>query len=116
LKQEVVKNSEAEKTKRINEAEGQGAAILTVATATAEGLRSVAAALAAQGGADAARLRVAEEYVRQIGDFAINANTIIVPSSVSDPASMIASAFGVFDQMRSGEGAAPAPIQPPPRR
>jgi regulator of protease activity HflC (stomatin/prohibitin superfamily) len=118
FKQEVVKNSEAEKTKRINEAEGQAAAILSVATATAEGLRSVASALASQGGADAARLRVAEEYVRQIGDFAMNANTIIVPSSVSDPATMIASAFGVFDQMRSGDDRSPTtgPLNPPARR
>src|SRR5437763_10627922 len=41
-KQQVIKASEAKKQQNINEAEGQAAAILSVATATAEGLRRVA--------------------------------------------------------------------------
>ena len=100
-KQEVIKQSEAQKTRQINEAEGQAAAILSVATATAEGLRQVAQSLASPGGDQAARLRVAEEYVKQIGAFAEQANTIIVPSNVSEPSSIVASAFTVFDQLRA---------------
>jgi hypothetical protein len=41
-KQQVIKASEASKQQQINEAEGQAAAILAVAKATAEGIRSVA--------------------------------------------------------------------------
>ena len=44
-KQRVIKASEANKQQQINEAEGQAAAILAVATATAEGLRQVGGAL-----------------------------------------------------------------------
>ncbi|MBM4222055.1 MAG: paraslipin, partial [Gammaproteobacteria bacterium] len=44
-KQRVIKASEAAKQKQINEAEGEAAAILAVATATAEGLRQVAVSL-----------------------------------------------------------------------
>src|SRR5437868_10335988 len=44
-KQQVIKASEAKKQQNINEAEGQGAAIMTVAKATAEGIRQVAEAI-----------------------------------------------------------------------
>ena len=41
----MIKASEARKQQQINEAEGQAAAILAVATATAEGIRRVAEAI-----------------------------------------------------------------------
>jgi regulator of protease activity HflC (stomatin/prohibitin superfamily) len=112
LKQETIKASEAHKTRQINEAEGQAAAILAVAQATGEGLRAVATSLSAEGGFEAARLRVAEAYVSQIGSFASDANAIIVPANVSDPSSMVASAFAVFDQLRAQPQApSPAPTR-----
>lgn len=101
LKQETVKASEAEKAKQINEAEGRAAAILSIATATAEGMRQVAAALSVQGGHEAARLRIAEEYLKQLGYVAGDARSIIVPSSLTDPAAMIGSAMGVFDHFKN---------------
>jgi len=99
-KQETIKNSEADKLKRINEAEGQAAAILSVARATADGLKMVADNLAAPGGAEAARLRVAEEYVRQFGHLAKTSNTMIVPANASELSGMLATAFSVFDQQK----------------
>ena len=42
VKQQVIKASEARKQQQINEAEGEAAAILAVASATAEGIRQVA--------------------------------------------------------------------------
>lgn len=100
-KQEVIKQSEAQKISQINEAEGQAAAIMSVAHATADGLKQVALSLSAPGGDHAAKLRVAEEYVKQISQFAASANTIIVPANVGDPSAMIASAFTVFDQLKN---------------
>ena len=61
----MIKASEANKQQQINEAEGQAAAILAVATATAEGLRRVGSALSDRGGIEAMQLRIGEEYVRQ---------------------------------------------------
>jgi regulator of protease activity HflC (stomatin/prohibitin superfamily) len=58
-KQQVIKASEAKRQQQINEAEGQASAIRAVATATAHGLREVAAAIQADGGRDAVQLRVA---------------------------------------------------------
>lgn len=100
-KQEVIKASEADKTKQINEAEGKSAAILSVATATAEGLRQIALSMNMPGGSDAARLKVAEEYLKQMGQIALDARSIIVPANVSDPSSMVATAMSVFDNFRN---------------
>src|SRR5204863_10140618 len=58
-KQQVIKASEAKKQQSINEAEGQAAAIMAVARATGEGIKSVAAAIQAPGGLEAVQLRVA---------------------------------------------------------
>lgn len=99
-KQESIKQSEAEKTRQINEAEGQASAILEVAKATAEGIRMVGEALSLKGGHEAASLKIAEEYVKQLGNMATNSNMLIVPSNVSDPATMVATAFSTFDKMR----------------
>lgn len=105
MKQETIKYSEADKQKRINEAEGQASAILAVARATAEGLETIAKALNAPGGKEAAQLRVAEEYVKEFGNFASDANTIIVPATPTDMSAMVATAFSVFNGI-SGQGGA----------
>src|ERR1700693_5041655 len=55
-KKRVLKASEASKQQQINEADGQAAAILAVATATAEGLRKVGGALTERGGIEAMQL------------------------------------------------------------
>lgn len=100
-KQQVIKNSEASRQQQINEAEGRASAILAVARATSDGLKMVAAVLAGAGGQDAARLRVAEEYVKQFGALAKESNTMIVPASASDMSGMIATAMSVFDKART---------------
>jgi regulator of protease activity HflC (stomatin/prohibitin superfamily) len=99
-KQRVIKESEAVRQQQINEAAGEAEAILAVATATAEGLRRVAEAVATAGGREAMQLRVAEDYVRQFGNLARSSNTLVVPANLSDVASMIALATKVFDQSR----------------
>jgi regulator of protease activity HflC (stomatin/prohibitin superfamily) len=96
-KQRVIKESEAAKQQQINEADGEAQAILAVATATAEGLKQVAAAVNSAGGREAMQLRVAEDYVQQFGNLAKVANTLVVPANLSDVASMIALATKVFE-------------------
>ncbi len=94
-KQRVIKESEAVKQAQINEAEGEAAAILAVATATAEGLKNVAEAVKEEGGDAAMRVRIAEDYVKQFGNLAKEANTLVVPANLSDVASMIALATNI---------------------
>ncbi|HKA13583.1 MAG TPA: stomatin-like protein [Myxococcota bacterium] len=102
-KQKVIKASEATRQQHINEAEGQAQAILAVATATAEGLQRVAASLQAPGGDSAMQLRIAEQYIREFGNLAKQGNTFVVPSNLSDIASIIALATGVA---KGGNGSA----------
>jgi regulator of protease activity HflC (stomatin/prohibitin superfamily) len=95
-KQMVIKNSEAFRQRQINDAEGQAQAILSIAAATAEGISRVAASLNSEGGDSAARLKIAEDYIKQFGNLAKTNNTMIVPANVADVAGTIASALAIF--------------------
>ena len=95
-KQKVIKASEAKKQQQINEAEGQAEAILAVAEATAEGIRKIALAIGAPGGFESMQLRVAESYIAQFGNLAKAGTTMIIPSNLSDVASLVASATQVI--------------------
>ena len=95
-KQQVIKQSEAVKQQQINEAEGEAAAILAIATATAEGLSRVAKSLNEKGGESAMQLRVAEDYLEQFGNIAKQGNTLVVPANLADISSMIALATNII--------------------
>ena len=97
-KQKVIKESEATQQQQINEAEGEATAIKTVAAATAEGIRSVAAAIEGPGGFQAVQLRVAEQYVEKLGMLAQQNNTMILPANMADVSSIIATAMSVIKQ------------------
>ena len=110
-KQETIKASEARKQQQINEAEGQAAAILAVATATAEGLRRVADAMQTEGGMEAVQLRVAEQYIAQFGELAKSSNTLVLPANAADVGSMIALAMKVITGAGANGGTVPPPLR-----
>ncbi len=95
-KQQVIKASEANRQQRINEAQGSAEAILAIAKATAEGIRNVAESIRIPGGFEAVQLRVAEQYITQFGALAKSSTSVIMPASVSDVGSMIATAMSVI--------------------
>lgn len=97
-RQQKIFQSEGEKQKRINEAEGRAAEIEKVATATAMGIREIAKAINEPGGAEAVKLRVAEQYLNEFGKLAQTNNTMIIPTNLSDIAGMIKTATAVFSQ------------------
>jgi regulator of protease activity HflC (stomatin/prohibitin superfamily) len=99
-KQQAIKASEGQKQRQINEAQGQAEAILAIANATAEGIKTVGAAASEPGGNDALKLRIAEQYIEQFGKLAKEGNTMLLPASASDVASMMAIATQVFDKSR----------------
>ena len=84
------------KEQQVNEAQGQAAAILAVATATAEGLRRVGEASSERGGIEAMQLRIGEEYVRQFGKLAKESTTLIVPGQLSELASVVSMATSLI--------------------
>jgi regulator of protease activity HflC (stomatin/prohibitin superfamily) len=112
-KQEVIKNSEAEKQRQINEAEGRAQEIELVAHATASGLRQIAEAIQAPGGAEAMNLRIAEQYVAQFGNLAKENNTIILPSNLADVGGTVAGLAKVLKGMQPGSqaGAVTRPVE-----
>ena len=94
-KQRVIKASEGAKMQQINEAQGEAEAILAVATATAEGLSKVAAAVIDDGGPEAMQLRIAEQYIGEFGNLASAGNTFVVPANLADLTSMMALATDI---------------------
>lgn len=100
FKQEIIKNSEAEKMKKINEADGLAQAILAIATSNAEAINKVARSINQTGGNEAVKLQVAEQYIKEFGKLAKEANTLIIPANVSDLSSMIASSMSVLDNLK----------------
>lgn len=97
-RQETIALSEGEKQRRINEAEGQAAQIRLVAQATAEGLQEIAQVIQTPGGADAVSLRVAEQYLSEFGKLAQTNNSMIIPSDLTDIASVLKLSKKVLDK------------------
>jgi regulator of protease activity HflC (stomatin/prohibitin superfamily) len=101
-KQAAVLKSEGEKTAKINKAQGDATALRLVAEATAAAVESVAAAIGKEGGAQAANLKVAEQYINAFAHLARTNNTMIIPTNIADIAGVMATAMTVLDKARSG--------------
>jgi regulator of protease activity HflC (stomatin/prohibitin superfamily) len=104
-KQEFILRSEGEKQRRINEAEGRAREILLVAEATAAGIAEISKAIGLPNGIQAVNLRVAELYLQQFGNLAKTNNTMIVPSNLTDVATMVSAALTVMKGTEQGIGA-----------
>jgi len=105
-KQAAVLRSEGEKQAAINRAQGEATALRLIAEANAAAVRAVGEAMADKGGAEAANLKVAQEYVAAFSQLAKQSNTLIVPASAGDVAAFITTAMTVLDKTRQGQAAA----------
>ena len=101
-KQAAILKSEGQKQSAINKAQGEATALRVVAEATAAAVEAVATAIGKEGGQQAANLKVAELYIGALGNLAKTNNTMIVPTNLSDVASVVASAMTVLDKTRAG--------------
>ncbi|PON83712.1 Stomatin family [Trema orientale] len=113
-KRAQVLESEGERQSNINIADGkkrEAEAILAKAKATAEGLAVVSKALKDTGGvempnahtsagaAPAASLRIAEQYIQAFSNIAKEGTTMLLPSSASNPANMMAQALTMYKSL-----------------
>ncbi|KAF5450551.1 hypothetical protein F2P56_030886 [Juglans regia] len=98
-KSSVILQSEAAKMDQINRAQGEAEAILAKARATAEGLATVSQAVMKNGGIEAASLRIAEQYIHAFNNIAKEGTTILLPSGVANPASMMAQALTMYKSL-----------------
>eukprot|EP00039_Didymoeca_costata_P010871 m.147706 g.147706 ORF g.147706 m.147706 type:complete len:332 (+) comp14990_c0_seq2:133-1128(+) len=95
-KRSRVLESEAEMQEKVNLAQGEASAIKARAAATATSIEMIAAALQNEGGSEAVSLNVAQQYVDAFGNIAKEGNTVLLPSNVGDPASMVAQALSLY--------------------
>lgn len=82
---------------KVNRASGEAEAIVLKAKASAESIRHISEAIRERG-EGAVSMMVAERYVDAFGKIAKEGTTILLPSQVGDPASMIASALAIYKQ------------------
>ena len=98
-KQEAIARSEGEKVRKINEAQGRAQEIQLVAEATAQGIRAIAEAISgSEGGAEAVNLRLAEQYLGEFGKLAKESTTMVLPSNLTDIASVLKVATSVVQK------------------
>ncbi len=98
----AIARSEGEKQAVINKAQGEATALLTVAEATAGAIERVAAAIGKPGGEQAVQLKVAERAVEAYSKVAADATTtLVVPSDMTQVASLISSAMKMIQASRS---------------
>ena len=89
----VQNEAEAEKTKILKEAQGQADAIRMQAEAQAEALRKISVELQKAGGAEAARLALARDYVTMYGEMGKQSNTILFNERPADVTALMAQAM-----------------------
>ncbi|GMH19669.1 hypothetical protein Nepgr_021510 [Nepenthes gracilis] len=95
-RQAVILASEAAKMDQTNRALGEANGIRAKAAATSEAIRALAEALQGHGGKEAASLKVAEQYMQAFSKLAQESTTVLLPSSVSDPAGMVTQALALY--------------------
>ena len=91
VKMQVINQSEGEMQRRINEAEGRANAIATIGNATAKSIETVAAAISAEGGADAVRLRLSQKYLSSLAHLADPKTKVVLPADLSKVEDLLAS-------------------------
>lgn len=82
-KQQAINISEGEKQKRINEAEGRAEKIRLVAEATATGMEMVATSINKPGGDSAVKLKLADQFIDELGDILDQADVSVLPQEMA---------------------------------
>ena len=101
-KQAAILKSEGDKQAAINKAQGEATALRLVAEATAAAVRRWRSDRQGRR-AQAANLKVAEQYINAFANLAKTNNTLIIPTNLADVASVIASAMTVLDRTGAGQ-------------
>jgi regulator of protease activity HflC (stomatin/prohibitin superfamily) len=100
VRQAQINQSEGEREAQINRAKGEAEAIETIAQATARSIDQISSALTQSHGEKAAALQIAEKYIAAFGQLAKETNTIVLPSNLSNPGSMIAEAMSIYEHIK----------------
>jgi len=88
-KQSQINNADGERQAAILRADGEAQAISTVANATASAINTIAKAAAGDGGMDALRYQLAQQWVDQWGSIAKTSTVTVVPANMGDLSAMV---------------------------
>lgn len=99
-KQAEINIAEGAQIDRVNRARGEAEAIEAIADATARSIERLATALNHSGGDRAAALQIAEKYIEAFRELAKEGNTIVLPSNLQHPATMVAEALSIYDHVK----------------
>ncbi|KAM1232413.1 hypothetical protein ACFX13_042972 [Malus domestica] len=91
--------ADGKKSAIILAAEGEAQSILAKANATSRGISLVSKSLNESGGAEAAALKIAEQYVGAFGNIAKQGTTVLLPSASNNPAAMISQALSIYKSL-----------------
>jgi regulator of protease activity HflC (stomatin/prohibitin superfamily) len=83
-KEEAVNISKGERQRKMNEAEGKSKAIELIATATANGIKDIAASIQKPRGKSAVSLRIAEQFISEFGTILSQADTSVLPADIAN--------------------------------
>lgn len=108
-RQARINESEAAQIDRVNRAKGEAEAIESLSKATANGIQLIAFALNQTGGERAASLQIAEKYIEAFRQLAKETNTIVLPSNLQHPGSMVAEAMAIYETLK--KRSAPYPLK-----
>lgn len=103
LREKIVLESEAGMVDRVNRAKGEAEAIQALSEATALGIERISKALTQTGGEKAASLQVAEKYIEAFKQIAKEGNTIVLPSNMQHPGTMIGEAMAIYEQIQKSQ-------------
>lgn len=98
-KRATILDSEGYRQAAILAAEGEAKAVAAKAEATAEAVRVIAKSISREGGKEAVSFRIAEQYVDAFSKLARKNTTMIIPSEAGNPASMVATAMGIYSSV-----------------
>lgn len=115
-KNAVILESEAAKMDQVNRALGEAEAIFARAEATAKGITVVSQTLKEHGAAEAASLRIAEQYIQAFSNIAKEGTTLLLPTGASDPASMISQALSIYKGMNANNSSSSRPTEVSPNK
>ncbi|TVQ28337.1 MAG: paraslipin [Spirochaetaceae bacterium] len=106
-RQQAINLSQGERQKRVNEADGKAQAISIVAEATAEGIGDVAKALQHPRGKQAVSLRIAEQFISQLGEILNTAETQVLPYDIAQIRGVLDGVLGNRGSSRDSDSSLP---------
>ncbi|OED38630.1 stomatin 2 [Chromatiales bacterium (ex Bugula neritina AB1)] len=100
-RQAQINQAEGDRQAQILRAEGIAESMTIEATARAEAIRTISAAINAEGGSAAVAQQLAEQYVGAFDKLAREGTVALLPADGGDIAGMVAKAFTAYDSLKS---------------